>query len=60
MLYYGNSETALGRADLLGFYRDSLVVFETSSRQVRDETIYEGRPIARRDFETLQVIEVSR
>jgi aminopeptidase N len=59
-LYYGNSETALGRSDLLGYYRDSLVVFETSSRQVGDETVYEGRPIARRDFETLQSLEVSR
>jgi aminopeptidase N len=59
-LYYGNSETALGRSDLLGYYRDSLVVFQTSSRQVDGETIYEGRPIARRDFETLQSVEVSR
>ena len=59
-VYYGNSETALGRSDLLLHYRDSAVVFETTARTAEGKTVYESRPIARRDFESPTVIEVQR
>ncbi len=59
-IYCGNSEAALGRSDLLGFYRDSLVIFETTSREVDGQTAYESRVVARRDFETPPAVMVSR
>ncbi|MEW6251758.1 MAG: M1 family aminopeptidase [Planctomycetota bacterium] len=64
-VYCGNSETAIGRSDLLLHYRDSLVVFETSSRKAEgpggeSKTVYESRPIARRDFESPASIEVTQ
>jgi aminopeptidase N len=59
-IYYGNSETATGRSDLLAFYRDSLVVFETTRREVDGVTAYDSKPVGRRDFESQQSIPVSR
>lgn len=59
-LYYGNSETALGRSDLLSFYKDSLLIFETSSREVEGHKVYEARPVLRRDFESPQTVQVLR
>jgi hypothetical protein len=46
-IYYGNSQDALSNVHLLGFYANSLVVFRG------------GMPVARRDFEALQSIEVT-
>jgi hypothetical protein len=59
-IYYGNSEDALGRSDLLLFYRNSLVVFETEAAVVGGEKKYESRVILRRDFESPVSIEVER
>ncbi len=59
-VYFGNSETALGRSDLLLHYRDSAVIFETTARAAEGKTVYESRPIARRDFESPTVVEVRR
>jgi len=57
-VYFGNSEDALGRSDLLLFYRNSLVAFETTLRESEGEKTYKSRVIARRDFETPQEIKV--
>jgi hypothetical protein len=57
-VYYGNSEDALGRSDLLLFYRNSLVVFETTARESAGEKTYQSRVIARRDFESQQSVAV--
>jgi aminopeptidase N len=57
-VYYGNSEDALGRSDLLLFYRNSLVVFETQAAVVGGEKKYESQVILRRDFESPVSIEV--
>ncbi len=59
-VYCGNSELALGRSGLLLHYRDSAVVFETTARTVDTNTVYESRPVARRDFKTPTVLEVQR
>ncbi len=57
-VYLGNSEDALGRSDLLLFYRNSLVRFETTAREVDGEKTYEAKPVERRDFEDVQRVEV--
>ncbi len=59
-LYYGNSETAYGRSDLLTFYKDSLVIFETTSREAEGRKTYDARPTVRRDFESPQTVEVAK
>ena len=59
-LYYGNSEAALGRSDLLLFYRDSLVIFETTGREVDGSLKYDSRVVGRQDFESPQSIAVTR
>lgn len=59
-IYCGNSEEALGRSDLLLFYRNSLVVFETAAKEAQGEKTYESRVVSRRDFESQQTIDVSR
>jgi hypothetical protein len=59
-IYRGHSETALGRSDLLGFYRDSLVVFETTSREVDGKPVYECHPTTRKDFESPQSLAVTK
>jgi aminopeptidase N len=58
-LYYGNSEAALGRSDLLLFYRDSLVIFETTGREVDGSLKYDSRVVGRQDFESPQSIAVA-
>jgi len=59
-VYYGNSEDALGRSDLLLFYRNSLVVFETAPKEVEGQPTYESRVLVRRDFETQPALEVRK
>lgn len=59
-IYCGNSEDALGRSDLLLFYRNSLVVFDTTAKEVNGEKTYRSRVITRRDFESQQAIDVSK
>lgn len=59
-IYCGNSEDALGRSDLLLFYRNSLVVFDTTASEANGEKTYQSRVISRRDFESQQTIEVTR
>ena len=59
-VYYGNSEDALGRSDLLLFYRQSLVGFETAVKEVEGEKEYKSRVILRRDFEPETVVDVVR
>ena len=59
-IYCGNSEDALGRSDLLLFYRNSLVVFDTTAQEVNGEKTYQSRVVSRRDFESQQAIEVSK
>lgn len=59
-VYCGNSEDALGRSDLLLFYPNSLVAFETTAKMVTGEKKYESRVILRRDFEAQVVLEVKR
>ncbi len=59
-VYLGNSAAALGRSDLLLFYRDSLVVFETTGREVDGSMKYDSRVVGRQDFETPQSITVAR
>lgn len=49
-VYVGNSEQALGNAAILGFYANSLLVFETGERT---------EVVLRRDFESHQRIKVS-
>lgn len=58
-VYFGNSEGALGRSDLLLFYRDSLVVFETAGREVEGRMRYDSHVIGRQDFERLQTVAVT-
>ncbi|MBI5864582.1 MAG: hypothetical protein HZB38_08750 [Planctomycetes bacterium] len=57
-LYAGNSESAIGRSDLLLFYRNSMVVFETSAKETDGKKAYESKVIARRDFEFQPVVKV--
>ena len=59
-IYDGNSEDALGRSDLLLFYRNSLVVFDTTARETDGDKTYRSRVVTRRDFESQQTIDVSR
>jgi len=59
-IYYGNSEDALGPSDLLLFYRNSLVVFETQATTAGAEKTYQSRVILRRDFGSNAVAEVKR
>jgi len=59
-IYYGNTEDALGRSDLVLFYGNSLVVFETTATEVSGEKKYQSEVILRRDFETLVEIDVDR
>ncbi|MCG3137262.1 MAG: hypothetical protein HJJLKODD_01105 [Phycisphaerae bacterium] len=47
-IYYGNSADALSNAGLIGFYPNSLLVFES------------GRPTFRQDFERIPFLEVAR
>jgi hypothetical protein len=57
-VYFGNSEDALGRSDLLMFYRSSLVIFETTFREADGEKTYESRVLERRDFESPHALPV--
>jgi len=59
-IYCGNSEDALGRSDLLLFYRNSLVAFDTTAREANRDKTYQSRVVARCDFESQQTIDVSR
>jgi aminopeptidase N len=58
-IYCGNSEDALGRSDLLLFYRNSLVVFDTTVSEANGEKTYQSQVVTRRDFESQQTIDVS-
>ncbi len=49
-VYHGNDQPALANAALLGFYANSLLVFETDTR---------SEVVLRRDFESTQKIAVS-
>ena len=59
-IYYGNTEDALGRSNLVLFYSNSLVAFETTATEVSGEKKYQSEVILRRDFETLVEIDVDR
>ncbi len=59
-VYTGNSETALGRSDLLLFYGNSLLVFETTAQPAAPEPGYHSQVVLRRDFETPTAIDVMK
>jgi len=50
-IYYGNSDEALSNAAILGFYANSLLVFQSNGR---------AQVVLRRDFESHQRIDVGR
>ncbi len=58
--YYGNSDTALGRSDLLLFYGNSLLVFATERRPGAGEAEYSSEVILRKDFESVERLEVTQ
>jgi hypothetical protein len=59
-IYYGNSADAVGRSDLMLFYTNSLVAFETTAKEVEGEKQYHSSVVLRKDFEQPMSIVVQR